>query len=357
MPYADVLIAGAGIMGLSLALELHHRGAHVVVFDQGEALSEASTAAAGMLAAHDPENPAELLALSELSLSLYPAYIERLTQITGMMIPLHTGTTLQRLDSSHASSSHLCVVGTKTLELICPQLHHGSQPFALLVEDSLDPRELAAALLTGVRQLPITLHTRTPVRLVRSGPKGAEVHTPTEAFAARSFVDCTGAWSLSPSLPEHLRLRPRKGQMLSVEMPAELPLHLVLRTPEIYIVPRTADAARTRIVIGATVEDAGFDKTVHAKDIARLRSKAADLLPALADARELETWAGLRPAEAQVPLIGDAGIDGLLLATGHYRNGILQAPATAAVMADLLAGRQPSIDLSVFSPLRKERRT
>ena len=212
MPHADVLIAGAGIMGLSLALELHQRGAHVVVFDQGEALSEASTAAAGMLAAHDPENPPELLALSELSLSLYPAYLEHLTQITGMMIPLHTGTTLQRMDPSHSSSPRLCVVGAKTLELICPQLRHESKPFALLVEDSLDPRELAAALLTAVRQLPIELHTRTPVRLVRSDPKGAEVHTPTEVFAARSFVDCTGAWSLSPSLPAHLRLRPRKPE-------------------------------------------------------------------------------------------------------------------------------------------------
>jgi glycine oxidase len=101
MLHPDVCIAGAGIIGLSLALELHRGGAQVTVFDQGEPLAEASTAAAGMLAAYDPENPRELRALSELSLSLYSGFLDRIFDLSGMPVSLHTSTTLQALPSHH----------------------------------------------------------------------------------------------------------------------------------------------------------------------------------------------------------------------------------------------------------------
>ena len=140
--------------------------------------------------------------------------------------------------------------------------------------------------------------------------------------------------------------------MLAVSLPPSLPLHSVVRTPDIYIVPRTSGPNAGRAIIGATVEDAGFDKTLHPADIARLHSLAAALLPPLADARQLEAWAGLRPATPDgLPLLGALPTHpNYFIATGHYRDGILLAPATAHVMAKLLSGVAPSIDLIPYFP-------
>jgi glycine oxidase len=355
MHQPDVCIAGAGIIGLTLALELHRSGARVAVFDQGEPLSEASTAAAGMLAAYDPGNPRELLRLSELSLSLYPDLLNRLFDLTGIVVPFHTSTTLQALQPGHRAPAHnLPVLGQETLALLSPELRAGDNRFLLLKENSLDPRELAAALITAVRSTSIDLKSHTPIRLARSNKKNVEVHTATETFFSSRFVDCTGAWAFTPIIPPHLRVSPRKGQMLSVALPPSLPLHMVIRTPDIYIVPRTSTAEGVRAIIGATVEDSGFDKSVNPADIARLHARAAELLPPLAGAPVIEAWAGLRPATGDgLPLLGQVS-EGQFVATGHYRNGILLAPATARIMCELLTGQRVSADLSAFSPLRPQ---
>jgi glycine oxidase len=142
--------------------------------------------------------------------------------------------------------------------------------------------------------------------------------------------------------------------MLAVSLPPSLPLRVVVRTPNIYIVPRTSGPSSGRAIIGATVEDAGFDKTLHPADIAHLRSLAAALLPPLADAPQLEAWAGLRPATPDgLPLLGALPtLPNHFIASGHYRDGILLAPATAHVMAQLLSGEAPAVDLAPFSPAR-----
>jgi glycine oxidase len=140
--------------------------------------------------------------------------------------------------------------------------------------------------------------------------------------------------------------------MLSVSLPFSLPF--VGRTPDIYIVPRTSGPNAGRAIIGATIEDAGFDKSTHPSDIAHLRSLAAELLPPLADAPQLEAWAGLRPATPDgLPILGCLPAQpNHFIATGHYRDGILLAPGTAHVMAQLISGEQPTIDLLPFSPAR-----
>ena len=355
MSSPDICIAGAGIMGLSLALELHHRGMRVTVLDQGAPLSEASTAAAGMLAGGDPDNPPQLRPLSDLSLSLYPGYIARLHALSGMHIPFHTNTTLQSLlHHVPTSSQTLTPLTPEELSHLLPQLIPGSRRFILLEEHSLDPRELAAALLASVRATGIDLRPHTPIRAVYSIGQTIEIHTPTGTLSTAIFVDCSGAWATTSTLRPHLQVSPRKGQMLAVSLPSSFPLHFVLRTPEVYVVPRTAGPTPIRAVIGATVEDVGFDKTVHPADIANLRDLAADMLPSLANAPELEAWAGLRPATPDgLPLIGALpDQQNRFLATGHYRNGILLAPATAHVTAQLLCGETPSISLSAYSPDR-----
>ena len=352
MDHPDVCIAGAGIIGLSLALELSHRGMAVTVLDQAIPLAEASTAAAGMLAVNDPHNPFQLRSLSELSLSLYPNFLDHLRDLSGISVPFQTQTTLQALppDARNTNSE----LTPEELAHLFPALTPGNHRFILLDEYSLDPRQLASALLAAIRATTIDLRLNTPVLSTRSVNNAVEIHTPTGILHASQFIDCTGAWAVTTSHLSNIRVAPKKGQMLAVSLPPSLPLHFVVRTSDIYIVPRTSGPNAGRAIIGATIEDAGFDKTIHSTDIAHLRSLAAALLPPLADAAQLEAWAGLRSATSDgLPLLGAfPNSPNHLLATGHYRDGILLAPATARVRAQLLCGETPSVDLVPFSPSR-----
>jgi glycine oxidase len=352
MQHPDICIAGAGIVGLSLALELHHRGHRITVLDQGIPLAEASTAAAGMLAAGDPDNPPQLRPLADLSLALYPDYLERLHTLSSLHVPFQTHTTLQSLPSHVPAANG--ELSTADLKHLLPALTHAGHRFTLLDEHSLDPRQLATALLAAVRATTIDLRLHTRILSTRASDDLIEVRTSRGSLLSAKFIDCTGAWATSTSLLSNLPVAPKKGQMLSVALPSSFPLHLVVRTHEVYIVPRTAGPNAGRAIIGATVEDAGFDKTLHPSDIAYLRSLATALLPPLALSPQLEAWAGLRPATPDsLPLLGALpNQPNHLLATGHYRNGILLAPATALVMAQLISGENPSVDLAPFSPAR-----
>jgi glycine oxidase len=349
MRHTDICIAGAGIIGLSLALELHRCGLSVAVFDQAQPLGEASTAAAGMLAASDPDNPAALRKLADLSLSLYPAFLDRLHELSGIAVPFHTSQTLQsQISSSSATLSLEALI--KVLPQLTPHHHH----FTLIDEHSLDPRNLAAALLAAVRATPIDLQSNTKVLSTQSIDDSVDVHTSQGIFHAAKFVNCTGAWATDSALAPAAAIAPKKGQMLAIAIPPSLSLPLVVRTHGMYIVPRTTGPNAGRAIIGATIEDAGFDKIVHPADIAHLRALAAALLPPLADAPQLEVWAGLRPSTPdELPFLGRSSDHrNQFVAAGHYRNGILLAPATAHVMAQMIANQPTAIDLSVYSPTR-----
>ncbi len=336
------MIAGAGIIGLSLALELNRRGASVVVLEREQALAQASTAAAGMLAVDDPANPGALHPLAALSASLYPAFLDRIAELSGTRIPFQTTSTLQAILPARA---HLEPLDDPT-ELI-PQLVPGKLQFALLAERSVDPRQLAPALLAAVRNTSIDLREHTPLQRIAARPDGVRVETPTGSLHASHLIDCMGAWTPAP-------VSPQKGQMFAVALPPALPLETVVRTEHVYIVPRTDGPNAGRAIIGATVEDVGFDLAVHPRDILALNALATRLLPALAQATFLESWAGLRPATADgLPILGATPRQPrYLLANGHFRNGILLAPATAHVIAQILLDDPPTIDLSAVSPAR-----
>lgn len=308
-----ILILGAGVIGLALALELRTRGHSVEVHDPRPPSSQASSAAAGMLAVEDPHNPGALLPLSRLSGSLYPAFLTRVKEHTGAEIPFQTGTTQQTMPD-----------GT-----VCR-----------LAEHSIDPRQLAPALLQAVLNAGVRVGPGQP------SPR-AEV-----------VIYTTGAWEM-----EGLPVAPRKGQMLRVQLPRGFVLQQVHRTEHVYVVPRTKGPAAGTALIGATVEDVGFDVSTVPEDLARLRQMGAALVPQLgnaADAPLVEAWAGLRPSTPDgLPLLGELPFhpqweqpQRRFVATGHFRNGILLAPGTAAVMADLLDGRRPPIDLQEFRPSR-----
>jgi glycine oxidase len=137
--------------------------------------------------------------------------------------------------------------------------------------------------------------------------------------------------------------------MIAVQLPRPLDLQYVLRSPEIYLVPR----GEGLIVIGATVERAGFDRRVEPLVVERLRAEAAELWPPITSAPVVESWSGLRPGTPdELPLIGSAGLPHCWLATGHFRNGILLAPATGVIVRQLLQGQAPGVSPEAFFPGR-----
>jgi glycine oxidase len=351
------VIAGAGIIGLSAALDLRRHGLRVVVVERGRAMAEASWAAAGMLAANDPENPVALRPLSALSLRLYPGFLEQIERFSGFHIAIRTRVALQGTRSGHRFSAAEAEEGRRLnaaeIEDFAPGLAPGDRDFLLLEEMSLDPRDLCGAMPSAVREAGATVAEETAVLSVRIDGSGLEVETSRGSISAGAFLNCCGAWAGQLAARggdrasvENLRLEPRKGQIVTVRLPHSEELRTVVRTPETYLVPR----GDGRVVLGATVERAGFDKAVHAEVVRTLVEEAAALWPPIGRAQIVDSWAGLRPGSGDgLPALGRCGDPGCWLATGHFRNGILLAPATAHVVSQLIRGKEPDVDLSPFA--------
>jgi glycine oxidase len=178
------------------------------------------------------------------------------------------------------------------------------------------------------------------------------------SFLAPKVVNCAGAWAgqirctqgaSGPVAAPIFPTRPVKGQMLCLLMPLRTLLRHVIRSPEVYLIPRSDGC----LLVGATVEEAGFDKSTDPATIQHQHRAAVALVPKLADAKILEDWAGLRPGTPDaLPILGATAIPGYYVATGHFRDGILLAPITAEVMAAVIEGRKPEYDLTPFSPER-----
>lgn len=335
----DAIIVGGGIIGLSLSLALRKRGLHLLVVERGEPGHEASHAAAGMLADCLDETPGALQPLATASARMYPEFVEELHDASGINPDLRDQGTIV-LAATHEKD--LIDVSRRESCLVTNGLEGSYSP-----ERSVDPRALAAAALQAAKHRAIDIASGTEVTdLLTDGKKVTGVATTRSEYAAPIVVNCAGAWAGKISA-HHFPTRPVKGQMLSVA--AHNVLQHVVRATDVYLVPRSDG----RILIGATVEEAGFDKRTVPDTIRRLRDAAVRLIPRLADARILEDWAGLRPGTPDdLPILGATDTPGYFVATGHFRNGILLAPVTAEAMAELITGSKCSYDLSAFSPSR-----
>jgi glycine oxidase len=192
------------------------------------------------------------------------------------------------------------------------------------------------------------------VLAVRGQTDSVEITTSRGTMTAGAFVNCCGAWAAGIQHPDLQRppaagVEPWKGQIFTVHVEPPLDLAYVLRSPEVYLVPRGGG----NIVVGATVERVGFDRWVDPLTIQRLQAQAAELWPPIASARVVESWTGLRPGTSDgLPVIGSAGCPRCWVATGHFRNGILLAPATGLIVRQLLEGSPPAVGLEAFAPGR-----
>jgi glycine oxidase len=350
----DAIVVGAGIIGLSLAIELNKQGLRVLVVEKGEPGREASWAAGGMLVDFPGETPAVLQELATASARMYPEFVHELEDESRLKIDLRSVGTLllAGVGTGHSPATTRACPLPRPLAELEPALSDGPQPrfTALFVEERcVDPRHLTAAALAAARHRGIDFSSGDHVLSVElADGKASGVRTNKTQFAAGMVVNCAGAWAGQIG-PHPFPTRPVKGQMLCAVMPEkELVRHVVRtlgRTPDVYLIPRSDG----RMLIGATVEEAGFDKQTVPETIQKLRQAAVDLVPRLADARILEAWAGLRPGTPDgLPILGATPTPGYFVATGHFRDGILLAPVTAKLMGQMMTGQRPQIDMSKF---------
>lgn len=342
---ADVVIAGGGIIGLSLGLELLERGLSVTVIERQQAMSSASGAAGGMLAARDPQNPPELMPLALRSEELYPAYLARIEKLSGLAVPMRTRWAMQHVVSPAPGAK---VAGTAELAEFAPGLLPGDQLFEWLEEGSVDPRDLRRALPLAFVAAGGVLLEHTEVRRIEAND-AVRVRTSSGHLCAADFVNCCGAWAGNAAEGlQTMPVEPVKGQMANLRCAPER-LRCVVRAPGVYLIPR----GDGRVTIGATIEQAGFDQNASEVAVRQLIDAALALLPEAESSTPVEMWAGLRPGTPDLlPVLGAGEKRHCWHATGHYRDGILLAPATARVVAQALMGELPDVALDAYSPAR-----
>lgn len=346
-----MIVIGGGIIGLSLSIKLHKNGARILVVERGEPGREASYAAGGMLVDCLFETPAALQALATASARMYPEFAHELQIESGMNVDLRDQGTILFPSPAHTSDEALksaspLPVPLAELEPALADLHRSA---FYLQERSVDPRALTTAALHAAKRRGVDFSSGDAVTAVNvSDGCVTGVTTKKTSFLAPKVVNCAGAWS-GQIAPHAFPTRPVKGQMLCLASPSRNLLRHVIRSPQVYLIPRSDG----RIVVGTTVEEAGFDKRTDVATIQRLHREAVATVPALQNARILEDWAGLRPGTPDaLPILGLTSTPGYYVATGHFRDGILLAPVTAEIMAQVIEGKNPDHDLAPFSPAR-----
>ena len=362
---AEVVVIGGGVIGLAIARALAQRGVRdVYLLERGGLGSEASSAAGGMLLPQvEADGHDDFFALACQSRDLYPSLAVALREETGIDIELDTTGTLYLALNEHDYEEiekryHWQTRAGLAVELLSSAAARELEPCisesifgALLFPNDIqvENRRLITALANSVNALGVRTLTETTVEALQiEGHRITGVQTSRGNISCEKAVIAAGTWS-SFLLQSGPIITPVRGQMVCLESKPQLTHHVIF-SPRGYLVPRQDG----RLLAGSTSENAGFAKRVTAGGIATILRQALEISPAVTNLPILDTWAGLRPRAADgLPVLGPCGeIDGLIYATGHYRNGILLAPLTAELISEAIVAGKTSPLLAPFSPDR-----
>lgn len=358
---SDFLIIGGGVIGMMTALQLADAGQKVTLVERGECGKEASWAGGGIVSPLYPwRYDAAISQLSRWSEGVYPSLALRLLEETGIDPEYRQkGLLYLNVDDADKALQWSRQLG-KPLERVGPEFVHAKEPGVAMVDDSAlwmptlgsvrNPR-LAKALkarLAAMPQVMLKEHCEVGGFVQKDGHVEGVVTSQGPLMAERIIV-CGGAWAaqLLTRLNVQLPVRPVKGQMIAYQAPKGLVQRVVLKDGR-YIIPR-GDGL---LLVGSTLEEAGFDKTTDAAALASLKHSAEAILPALATCPVAHQWAGLRPGSpAGIPFIGALPEwPNVFINAGHYRNGLVLAPASTHLLVDQLLGREPLINPTPYQP-------
>jgi glycine oxidase len=358
----DVVVVGGGVIGCAIARRLASDGVRTLLLERDRPGSHASWAAAGMLSPlAEADEPGPFLSLLLESRALYPDFCASLLEETGIdagyrdegtllvaMRPEQEATLETRYRWQSERGLPVERMGPRELRDAEPALSPAVRSGLRFPEDhQVDNRLLGSALWAAALAAGADVRVGAAVdRVLVEGGRAVGVRTGGERIDAGAVVVAAGSWAGSlAGLPRPLPVRPVRGQLLAVRTDAAL-FRQVIHAPDVYMVPR----AGGRLIVGATMEEAGFETAVTAGGMLSLLAPALELCPALRDAPIVESWSGLRPGTPDgLPILGaDPEVSGLHYATGHYRNGILLTPVTAEIVAASIRG-DGSRDLGAFS--------
>ncbi len=368
-PNKTIAIIGGGVIGLSIGWQLIRRGRNVEIFESSEAGKGASWVSAGMLA---PVSEAgfeemDLLKLNLASIEQYPKFADELQEDSGIDIDFRTeGTMMIAVDRDQSERLRRLYEFRKSIELPVewltgsearerePELSPAIISAVWIPNDyQVDNRNLVKALIGAVKKRGGFLHEHTPVDSIEiSGDRLSGISVNGEKRNYSTVVLANGAWARKMNgLPDDLRppVRPVKGQILTLRMTDNFGLQIVIRSPEAYFAPKKDG----RLIVGATVEEKGYEMFPTAGGVKNILESAWEAVPGIYDLPIEEINVGLRPSSRDnAPILSDTPVAGLYMATGHYRHGILLTPVTAYEMAELIITGTTSELIKPFSLLR-----
>lgn len=349
-----IIIIGAGLIGLSIAYELGKRGADVRVLEAGDSAASASWMGAGRLAPFtDAEGGEEQELFLATALGTYQVFVKELHKRTGIDPYLRVDGIIEvahdefeavrlrdRVAALVQRGIHAHWFDANEARDVEPELGPATLGASLIEDEGqIDSRELGHALRSACVDAGVRLEEQTGlVDIVADAHRVLGVQARGNFVSAETVINTAGARAGElRGVPSQVRISvtPVKGQLLALRTTRRV-LKRLVAAPGAYVIPRTDGT----VLIGETVEEAGFDVNVDPSAIERLRAAAVNAIPALAEFAVSETWAGLRPRSPNgLPFIGATALEGYFVAAGHYRNGILLAPATALALANLIEGK------------------
>jgi glycine oxidase len=359
----DVIVLGGGIIGCALAEELSRRDQRVAVLERGRIGAEASAAAAGILSAQmDVLAPGPFFDLCQASRRLYPSWIRRLEARSGERVDyevrgvLHLAVSSAQVNRFERQARWQTKAGAPVERWTADEVRRREPAidgpfrcaFHFPLEGQVDNVQLMRALTAACRRAGVRLREETAVRsLVVRASRVEAVETDRGRLRAPVIVNTLGSWAaLRGTACARLPVEPARGQILSFAGPRGL-FHRPVMTDRAYIIQRRDG----QLLLGSTVERVGFDKRLTVQGMHHILRGARRISSALESCGFVEAWAGLRPySRTGYPLLGRTSVEGLYVATGHFRHGILLAPITAQVMADLILRGRSSSDVALFSP-------